>query len=580
MPRPFPELVLLLVTLIMAPAALAQAPPEAFALEARIEASDPQDGAFFGFELAVSPCPDGSVLALTTAYGAGPDGAAYVLRRSAEGGPGGGGAWAEEARLGSPSGSGSGFGLAGAVLCRADGSALALVGAEFATLGGGPELAGAVFAYRRPAGADGGGAGGTWALEDTLVGPAPTAYVSFGFALGLVALADGSALALISAPGRLWPSPIASRVYAFTRAPDGEAWALTGALAGERVGGHLTLAADPTAPGGATALSTAFLRPDSAYVVTAFERHGPNDWRPVGEFEDPTGDWRNGFGSGLTIDVFPEGGAEGGTGEPTARALVGAPGITSPGGVVQAGVAYVFERDGVGAWGLADSLRAPNPTLSAVFGFAVALLDSVALVGARGTDTAAGDEAGAAYHFRRDAEAASGTGGDSGAWSLVERLEAPDGGYLDGYGHAVALARLPEGAPEGAAEGDVLGLVAAAPESTVFGLSTGAVYAYTAAGRPVAAEPGAPVAQAAPLSLAAFPNPARGAATLHLRLGAPSEVAVFDGLGRRVRALPAGPLQAGEHAFGLDLSGLAPGLYLARAAAGAHTTTATLTILP
>ena len=548
--------------------ALAQGPPEAFALEARLAAGDPASSGAFGQTLSVSPCPDGSTLALVTATGTrtGPPpveavGAAHVLRRA----PGGGGAWAEEAFLPDPSPSGSaGFGFSGAVLCRADGSALALVGDPEHTPAALPPntTGGAVFAYRRAPDA----AGGAWALEDTLVGPAPASYVQFGFALGLAALADGSALALTSAPGREWPSTVAARAYAYTRAPDGEAWALTGALAGERVGGRLTLTVDPTAPGGAAALFTAFLRPDSAYVVTAFERHGPNDWREAGELADPTGDWRNGFGASLALDVLSGG-------DPTARALIGVPGIESPDGVVQAGAAYVFERDAAGAWSLADSLRAPDPTLSALFGFAVAVLDGVALVGAKGTDTAAGDNAGAAYHFRLDGK----TGG-AGGWSLVERLEAPDGGYLDGYGSAAALAPLPEGEP-----GEVLGLVAASGESTPFGLSTGAVYAYTAAGRPVAAEPGAPVAQAAPLSLAAFPNPARASGAATLRLSLPEagsvEVVLFDGLGRRVRALPAGPLQAGEHALGLDLSGLAPGLYLARATAGAGAATARLTVL-
>ncbi len=584
MPSSF-RLVLLSGLLLAAPAAVAQAPPEAFALEARLLASAPEPDAGFGRTLAASACPDGSVLALTADYSTASPGAvgtAYVLRRSAEG------AWAEEARLPDPSAAGAytGFGSSAAVLCRSDGSALALVGDPSHTPAALPPNSGggAVYAYRRAPEAR----GGAWALEDTLVGAAPEPFVQFGFALGLAALPDGSALALVSAPGREYPTTFGGRVYAYARAaagaPADTAWALAGALAGALwFGLNVELVRDPTVMGGATAFVQSYSSPDSAYAVTAFERLGPGDWHRAGELMDPTGDPWSSFGNGLALDVLPEG-EPGGL---TVRALVGAPGVASPDGIFQAGAAYVFERAGpdagaAGAWALADSLRAPDPTLSAVFGFSVALLDSVALVGARGTDTAAGDNAGAAYHFRLDADAAgsSGTGGGSGAWSLVERLEAPAGGYLDGYGHAVALAPLPEGEPEG--DGAVLGLVAAFAESSALGLNHGALYAYTAEGRPVAAEPGAPVAQAAPLALTAFPNPARGAATLRLRLGAPSEVTVtvFDGLGRRVRTLPAGPLPAGAHALGLDLSGLAPGLYLARAAAGPHTTTATLTILP
>ena len=573
LPRP-PLLALLVGLLLAAPAAVAQSEPEAFALEARIEASDPQFGAFFGRTLSVSVCPDGSTLALTTSYAedasTSPEavGTAYVLRRSPEGGAAGG-TWAEEARLPDPSaGAYSGFGSSAAVLCRADGSALALVGDREHTPAALPPNSGggAVYAYRRAAAAG----GGAWALEDTLVGPAPEPFVSFGFALGLVGLADGSALALVSAPGREYPTTFGGRVYAYAHGaagtPADSAWALEGALSGPfRFGLKVALAADSTVPGGAVALVREPETAPDAWRVGVYERAGTGAWARTAELLDPSGQERSDFGQSLAVD----GGTEA---DSPARALVGAPGVN--GDVALIGAAYVFEPGG-GAWGLADSLRAPDPTLSAALGSAVALLGPVALVGAKGTDTAAGDNAGAAYHFRLDPDAA-GSGGGSGGWSLVERLEAPNGGYLDAYGSATALAPLPEG---------VLGLVAAFGETTPFGLSTGAVYAYTAEGRPVAAAPGAPAVGAAPLRLTAFPNPARAEASgaVTLRLSLPEAqgvtVTVFDGLGRRVRTLRPGPLATGEHAVRLDLAGLAPGVYLARAAAGAEAATARLTLL-
>lgn len=62
------------------------------------------------------------------------------------------------------------------------------------------------------------------------------------------------------------------------------------------------------------------------------------------------------------------------------------------------------------------------------------------------------------------------------------------------------------------------------------------------------------------------PNPARGQATLTLRLAQPAEVAVsvVDVLGRTVLSQTPGPRPAGETRVPLDLSDLAPGVYLVR----------------
>src|SRR5439155_21712562 len=84
------------------------------------------------------------------------------------------------------------------------------------------------------------------------------------------------------------------------------------------------------------------------------------------------------------------------------------------------------------------------------------------------------------------------------------------------------------------------------------------------------------------LSLAAWPNPARGVVRLSYSLarGAAVRVELFDTAGRRLRTLLDAPLVlAGQHALtwdGRDARGrrAAPGVYLLRLASGAKTANA------
>ena len=84
----------------------------------------------------------------------------------------------------------------------------------------------------------------------------------------------------------------------------------------------------------------------------------------------------------------------------------------------------------------------------------------------------------------------------------------------------------------------------------------------------------------APFGLAAHPNPLRDGGTLTLRLDRPERVRVeaFDALGRRVALVHDGVLPAGAHRLPLDVSGLAPGLYLVRVATGSATTAIRVTV--
>ena len=81
------------------------------------------------------------------------------------------------------------------------------------------------------------------------------------------------------------------------------------------------------------------------------------------------------------------------------------------------------------------------------------------------------------------------------------------------------------------------------------------------------------------LSLSVAPNPARGAASLGLTLGRPSEarVVVYDLLGRAVAVVHDGPLGAGPHRLALTEAS-APGVYVVRATAGGEAVTARLVL--
>ena len=80
---------------------------------------------------------------------------------------------------------------------------------------------------------------------------------------------------------------------------------------------------------------------------------------------------------------------------------------------------------------------------------------------------------------------------------------------------------------------------------------------------------------------AAYPNPTRGAASLDLTLDRALDlrVVLYDVVGRQVATLADGPAAAGETTIGLDVSGLAPGLYLLRVEADGQAVTRRMTVL-
>jgi hypothetical protein len=82
-------------------------------------------------------------------------------------------------------------------------------------------------------------------------------------------------------------------------------------------------------------------------------------------------------------------------------------------------------------------------------------------------------------------------------------------------------------------------------------------------------------------SLAVYPNPTAGRATVTLALSAAAEVraAVYDVLGREVAVLHDGPLAAGEHELALDTAKLPAGVYVVRATGNGLAATRRITVV-
>jgi hypothetical protein len=138
-------------------------------------------------------------------------------------------------------------------------------------------------------------------------------------------------------------------------------------------------------------------------------------------------------------------------------ALIGAVGDDTPAGV-DAGSAYVF-RLGGGSWQQEAQLHADDAAAGDGFGGAVALNGGTALVGAGGSNTAAGMDAGQAYVFTLSGS----------IWTQQARLAAPDGAADDRFGSAVALS-------------NDTALVGAPYDSGPGGLQAGSAHVFTRSG--------------------------------------------------------------------------------------------------
>jgi len=109
-------------------------------------------------------------------------------------------------------------------------------------------------------------------------------------------------------------------------------------------------------------------------------------------------------------------------------ALIGARGDKDKGNF--AGAVYVFTRDATGQWNQGQKLTASDTTTGDLFGYSVALLGDIALIGARGSENRNTGSPGAAYIFTQDT---------NGQWNQAQKLIAADGVAGDGFGFSVAL---------------------------------------------------------------------------------------------------------------------------------------------
>jgi hypothetical protein len=441
---------------------------------------------------------------------------------------------------------------------------IAFVGAHF----------GAYF-YRRSA-------EGQWLYTDSLYRPVN----NFGHAVALSGAAD---LALVGATGLN-----AGQGGGFVFRYDGQHWAEEAVLVPiggpDHVGQSAAISADGQVAvlGGVRSSTPTTGAGGAAYVFRRDAASG--QWAQEVKLFASDGQTFHEFGMSVALS------ADGSV------ALVGASGDAGN----HTGWAYVFRRNQQGQWTQEQRLLASDGQIGDYFGLSVSLSadGSLALVGASNADTAAGANAGSTYVFRYE-----GT-----SWVEQAKIEPSDAQANNRFGVRVALSaagtfaligahltdtgraysyRFEEGEwveqakllPSEGNAGDFFGVVAlsATGERALVGaerhdagaVDTGAAYVFDlSAFVPVATEAPAVTRSS---SLAVYPNPSAGRATVALNLVAQPEavrVVVYDVLGREVRRLAEGVVASRS----VDVEGLAPGLYLVAAEGGGWRQSARLVV--
>ncbi len=371
---------------------------------AKLTASDKAAEDYFGNSVSV----DGDV-ALVGAHLADPGGlsaagAAYVYERNA----GGTNAWGQVAKLtAADKAADDNFGYS--VSLAGD---VALVGATGADPGG-VAMAGAAYVFERDAGGT-----NTWGQVAKLTASDKAVGDRFGIS---VSVAGNVALvgAWYASPGGVL---YAGAAYVYERNSGGtNAWGqVTRLTASDKVaddyfgwsvsvgGGVLLVGAWHASPGGTTNAGAAYIIPFNRAVWSEKSKLTASD-----KAEDDQ------FGNSVSVagDV----------------ALVGVP-QANPGGVGNAGAAYVYERNagGTNAWGQVATLTASDKAAFDYFGYSVSVAGDVAVVGAYQADPGGVSGAGAAYVYERNA-------GGTNAWGQVAKLTASDKAASDRFGNSVSV---------------------------------------------------------------------------------------------------------------------------------------------
>ena len=224
----------------------------------------------------------------------------------------------------------------------------------------------------------------TWDSQATLSPSDGIALEQFGVAVAI----DGDT-ALIGAQGdnaRLHVADRSGSVYAWLR--NGHQWKLQQKFvspnpsAGQQFGSALAVQGDIAVVAAIGDHTHGELT--GAYVFT---RTG-GTWTAAPQKltgDEPLADDGEAFGASVAVS--------------TDVVLVGAPGSDEKG--EDAGAAYLFKRQS-GTWILARKLFAPDPLEFAGFGYSVALIDGVAVVGAPDADSPGTPDSGAVYVFSGD----------------------------------------------------------------------------------------------------------------------------------------------------------------------------------
>lgn len=278
----------------------------------------------------------------------------------------------------------------------------AVVAAPKASLPGFSE-AGAVYVFLRT--------GTTWALQQKLTAPDPTAFAEFGHSVAI----EGDTIAVgawtASLPGKMF----AGAVYIFTRAA--ATWSLeqkliaSDAAADYRFGGGVGLSQNTLVVGSEWADAGALIKVGAGYV---FVRVGTS-WSQQAKLL--ASDRANQDNLGTTAAIHKD------------TIALGAPGVsqTSPTMRSSVGAGYIFVRSGT-TWSQQAKLIPPFPENSDLYGLSIAVSGDIAVLGGPLAD-AAPTNSGSALIFER-----SGT-----SWTLnTSSLPFPIASAVS-YGSGVAV---------------------------------------------------------------------------------------------------------------------------------------------
>ena len=405
----------------------------AWAKQATLVPADPQQGASFGSELALSS--DGTI-ALISSYNAGssngpPPGAAYIFKNTS------GTTWAQEAKLVDPTGGSGAFGLGVALSGTTGTGEIALIGAPAENDGSGGSIAlgGAVYSFVSNS------TGTAWTPAGALPLPAGlSAGANYGWG---VALSSDGLTALIGAPniypqsqgvsgaayvvsynGSTWGTPVALAPPA--NLPANGSFGAFVAISGTTGTGQVALVADCYGDPFVTGNNNGTITPPgpgagSAYLYT----FGSGAWTEQSQIVAADTSAEDGFGMAVALNSA-------GT-----EAIVGAP-FSSPNSVDQEGSAYVFTPGTASpAWSApVQSIEITGANENQIQGTAGGFGTSVAM--ASDTEIALGIPAAVA-------KGAPGTGEvllftlSAGAWSEVAKLTAGDATPGANFGISVGI---------------------------------------------------------------------------------------------------------------------------------------------